>query len=171
MNNVFETPRLIFRKVTPKDLGALHAILGDPDVMHFSPTGVMDKQSVGEYITTILSDYQKYGYGLWSVIYKENDQLIGLAGLRNQRVKDKSYVEISYRFAKKYWGMGFASETLNAITQYAFSTLHMDTLICIIEPGNEASIRVATKAGMEKIDSTKWYKKDVDIYMMEASGR
>jgi [ribosomal protein S5]-alanine N-acetyltransferase len=45
-------------------------------------------------------------------------------------------------------GQGLATEAARGIVHYAFETLNLSRLICLIEPENHASINVATKLGM-----------------------
>lgn len=40
------------------------------------------------------------------------------------------------------------TEAARAILAYGFETLHLSRLICLIDPGNEASVKVAIKIGM-----------------------
>lgn len=49
---------------------------------------------------------------------------------------------------KSRWGEGLATEAATAIARHAGSVLKIQRLICLIMPGNAASIRVAEKAGM-----------------------
>ena len=44
--------------------------------------------------------------------------------------------------------MGLGTEAAQGILNYGFSQLHLSRLICLIEHGNIASIRVAEKIGM-----------------------
>jgi ribosomal-protein-alanine N-acetyltransferase len=50
--------------------------------------------------------------------------------------------------AKEYWGQGLASEAARAILQYGFEQVGLASLICVINPRNQASSRVAEKIGM-----------------------
>jgi [ribosomal protein S5]-alanine N-acetyltransferase len=56
---------------------------------------------------------------------------------------------------KKFWGQGFATEAALAIVQHAFQKLDLSRLICLIDPENLASIKVAQRIGMkleQKVD-------------------
>jgi RimJ/RimL family protein N-acetyltransferase len=44
-------------------------------------------------------------------------------------------------------GRGFATEAARAVIDAAFGTLGMSSLTSLVKPGNEASRRVALKAG------------------------
>jgi len=58
-------------------------------------------------------------------------------------------VEVAYTLAEDFWGQGLATEVAQAILQYGFETLNLSRLICLIDPQNIASQRVAEKMGMK----------------------
>jgi RimJ/RimL family protein N-acetyltransferase len=57
-------------------------------------------------------------------------------------------VEVAYMIAREYWGLGLGTEAAAAILQYGFGQLGLSRLICMIDPANRASRRVAEKIGM-----------------------
>jgi RimJ/RimL family protein N-acetyltransferase len=62
-------------------------------------------------------------------------------------VNGRPEVEIGYRLIRSAWGHGYATEAAQAVATYA-TTLGIQRLIALIDPGNVASIRVAYKLGM-----------------------
>jgi ribosomal-protein-alanine N-acetyltransferase len=57
-------------------------------------------------------------------------------------------IEVGYMLAKEYWGRGLATEAAKAILHYGFEQVGLARLICVVNPGNQASSRVALKIGM-----------------------
>ena len=57
-------------------------------------------------------------------------------------------VEVAFMIDKAYWGQGLGTEAARALVDYGFGHLGLTRLVCLIEHGNEASIKVATKIGM-----------------------
>src|SRR5262249_43265932 len=57
-------------------------------------------------------------------------------------------VEVGWRLAREAWGQGLATEGARAALHQAFAELRLRSVISIIEPGNERSIRVAEQLGM-----------------------
>jgi len=92
-------------------------------------------------------EYPK-GFGYWSVFEKEEPQefLGWILLLPYQAVKDEA--EIGWRFVRKSWGRGYASESASAVLHHAFRRLRLDYVVADIDPRNVASIRVAEKLGM-----------------------
>lgn len=104
-----------------------------------------------------LSHQSKYGYGLFSVILKSNQELIGDCGLEHTDFEGKPCVEIGYDFLSKYWNQGYATEAAKAVRDYAINQLNIDSksLCSFIRKNNEASQRVSEKIGMQRIREFK----------------
>jgi ribosomal-protein-alanine N-acetyltransferase len=49
---------------------------------------------------------------------------------------------------KPYWGQGLGTEVALAIRDYGFGRLGLTRLVCLIDHGHVASMRVAEKMGM-----------------------
>ena len=100
---VAQTPRLTLRHFQQGDLDALAPILGDRKVMHFSSVESMTRSQTQNFIDKVISSYQKRGFGLYAVIYRANQQLIGFCGFFAQVIDEQPEVEIGYRLASAYW--------------------------------------------------------------------
>jgi len=103
---------------------------------------------VWEGIEKQFQRYKKDGFGVWSVILKENGELIGQCGLSLQPCGDKEVLEIGYIFQKKHWHKGYATEAAIACREYAFDTLNADEVFSLIRDTNVASQNVAKRNGM-----------------------
>lgn len=172
MQTLFKTKRLFIRACTLDDVDALKPILGDPEVMEYSLNGALDQKGILKYLKErILVSCEKQGYGLWALIHQETGEFIGIAGLMNQIIDEEEVIEIGYRLAKRYWGLGFATEAVEGIKEYAFHKLNMTHLISIIDPSNKRSVNVAKKAGMKRIKSTSFHGFHVDIYAIHILDR
>jgi ribosomal-protein-alanine N-acetyltransferase len=66
-------------------------------------------------------------------------------------------VEIAYLLDKNFWHQGLATEAAKGIMEYGFEKLNLSRLICMIDPENVASQRVAERIGMT-------FEKKVDGY-------
>jgi ribosomal-protein-alanine N-acetyltransferase len=131
------------------DLDSLAALYRDPDVRRYFPDGTRTYEETAEELAWIIDVYySRYGYGLWATIDKETGQLIGRCGLLPWTIEERPEVEVAYLLAREYWGRGLATEAAQAIRDYAFEHLNMSRLICLIDPANHASRRVAEKTGM-----------------------
>ncbi len=167
---VAETSRLILRHFSEKDLESLASILADPKVMKFSLKGVKSKEETKLFIQKILSDYKSKGYGLYAVIERKQEQLIGFCGLFCWSIEEKEEVEIGYRLDPNYWQRGLATEAAQAVRDYAFKKFNFPSLISIIEPANIASIRVAEKTGLKYEKDYTFFGIPVRIYRLYKPG-
>lgn len=107
-------------------------------------------EEVKEWLSKQFKRYEKYGFGLWAVILKENRELIEQCGLSMQPWKEEEVLEIGYLFKKKYWHYGYATEAAKFCKNYAFQYLKAKEVCSIIRDNNKASIRVALRNGMKE---------------------
>ena len=168
---ILETPRLIVRYFTIKDLEALVPILGDPQVMEFSILGVHDRSLIRRFLEQRLLSYLYPGFGLYALIHKQDRELIGYCGFFAQKIDERQEVEIGYRLAAKYWGQGLATEAAQAIYNYGLNKFKFQRYVCLIEPKNQRSIRVATKLGMKLEKEIIYYNKDVGVYSIDCRSK
>jgi [ribosomal protein S5]-alanine N-acetyltransferase len=165
-----ETERLILREFTIEDFDAFAWLMADPEVMRFSLNGPMNKEQAREYFQKrILAHYSQYGYGLYAVVLKENNALVGLIGLISQNIDGEDKVELGYRLHRQYWGKGMATEACLAVCHCAFTQLGINELISIIDPKNTRSLKVAKRVGMKYLKDISFHNIPVQIYMINAS--
>jgi RimJ/RimL family protein N-acetyltransferase len=149
--SVIETARLLLRPMGLEDVDDLLHIFGDPKVMASFGETPFDRQRMERWVRPNLEHQARYGYGLFSVMHKADDVLIGDCGLEQMEVEGKPVAELGYDFRSDYWGHGYATEAATAVRDYAFDVLHLPLLVSLIRVGNKASIRVAEKVGMQFI--------------------
>ena len=147
-----ETERLYLRELSRSDYGSLCKILQDDETM-YAYNGAFSDAEAGEWLDRQLARYDEHGFGLWAVILRENDELIGQCGLTVQQWKDREVLEIGYLFRKEYWHKGYASEAASACRDYAFDVLGMDEVCSIIRDTNIPSKNVALRNGMTLADT------------------
>ncbi len=155
---ILETERLYLREINQADFNSLCEILQDEDTM-YAYEGAFNDTEVQECLDRQISRYQNWGFGLWAVILKETDKMIGQCGLTIQPWKEKEVLEIGYLFNRLYWHKGYATEAAKACKKYAFEILKADEVCSIIRNTNIASQNVAIRNGMTKTDIwTKHYR-------------
>lgn len=147
MNTIMETSRLLLREMTQRDYPALSAIMQDELTMK-AYEGAFSDEETQAWLDKMLSRYTTEGLGLWAVILKENDEMIGQAGLTWQNVGDQKVLEVGYLFRRDHWGKGYATEAAVACKEYAFTSLNAREVYSIIRDSNIASMNVAIRNGM-----------------------
>jgi ribosomal-protein-alanine N-acetyltransferase len=163
---LIETEHLIIRHFSPDDVEALTTILfSDPEVMHFSLSGIRSKKQTKEFIQWCIKTYEQVGFGQYALVLKENNSLIGCCGFFTETIDDQIETELSYRLGKTFWGKGLATEAAKACRDYAFIKLNIKRLISIIDPNNYPSIRVAEKLGFKLEKETTCHNIPVLIFV------
>ena len=163
---ILETSRLKLRYLTIRDKEALVPILSDAEVMRYSLIGVHDRRQIRQFIEQRLLSYLEYGFGLYALVYKPNQELIGYCGFFIQPIEQQKEVEIGYRLAKKYWGQGLGTEAAKAVLEYGQQRFNFKRFVCLIDPENVRSIRVAQKLGMKLEKKLIYHGLDVQMYSL-----
>ena len=73
---ILETERLYLREMNQSDFNSLCRILQDEDTM-YAYEGAFSDMEVQEWLDRQMDRYHKWNFGLWTVILKETDELIG----------------------------------------------------------------------------------------------
>lgn len=148
----FDTPRLHLRTMQLSDLDDLLKIFGDPKVMDSFSSQPFNRQQMEQWLQRNLTHQETHGYGLFSVILKSNNLLIGDCGLEHMEIEGEPVTELGYDFRSDYWNQGFATEAASSLRDFALDSLSLPSLISLIRVGNEASRRVSEKIGMQLTD-------------------
>ena len=159
---ILETERLYLREMTPSDFESLCKILQDEQTM-YAYEGAFDDTQSREWLDKQLSRYQQWGFGLWAVVLKGSDEMIGQCGLTMQSWKEKELLEVGYLFQREYWHRGYATEAAKACIDYAFRVLNASEVYSMIRDTNIASQKVALRNGMTAVDSWTKHYRGVDM--------
>ena len=148
MKKITETNRLILRELDRNDSEFFYNLNLDPEALKY--TGDLPFSSIvdAENFLINYSDYRKNGFGRWAVILKETEAFIGWCGLK---LNEENLVDIGFRFFKKEWGKGYATESAKAVLDYGFTILKLKEIIGRASKDNISSIRV-----LEKLNITFW---------------
>lgn len=146
MGVILEAERLILRETVVEDAPDLYEMDADPEVQKY--TGDVLPTSVEDIFERIINyaDYKKYGYGRWTTVLKDTNEVIGWCGLKY--LQDIQETDIGYRWKPKYWNKGYATEASKACLKYGFDQLELEQIVAQVLPENKASIRVLEKIGM-----------------------
>lgn len=79
---------------------------------------------------------------------KSSCEIIGSCGFA--RPHGTQEIELGYRFARKHWGKGYATEITKAALQYGFQKLGFSEIIAMTDPQNLASQKILNKIGFTK---------------------
>ncbi len=151
-----ETERLYMRDIEESDLEDLFELDSDPEVhKYLGNNPVKDRAKTQKIIKDIHQQYKDNGIGRWAVITKDNNEFTGWSALKYETypINNKNgYYDIGYRFKKKYWGLGYATETASAAINYGFSVLKLDQICGAAQIENIGSNKVLKKIGLKFIE-------------------
>ena len=159
---ILETERLYFRRMNQNDFKSLCKILQDEKTM-YAYEGALNDEEVQEWLDRQISRYEKWGFGLWAMVLKETDEMIGQCGLTMQPWKEEEVLEVGYLLQRNYWHKGYATEAARACKKYAFEILNAKEVCSIIRDTNAASQKVAVRNGMTVRDSWTKHYRGVDM--------
>jgi RimJ/RimL family protein N-acetyltransferase len=157
-----ETERLLLRAPVPEDADALAPMYADPEVMRYVGDGrPLTRAETERSVRRMIERWEADGFGLFTTVRKDADRVIGRVGLliwntetwqpttRAESAGRPTEVEVGYTLGRDFWGRGYATEAAAAVRDYALQELGAERLIALIIHGNEASVNVARKLGLE----------------------
>lgn len=145
---ILQTERLILREMTVDDVEYFYEIYSDPSITEYMDPLFENPEDEKLYtINYIRNIYGFYGYGLWTVIEKSTDKIIGRAGI--SPVEGEEYPDLGFVIAKSHQRKGYATEICKAIISYAKNELEFSTIQARVNPDNLTSIYFLKKLNFE----------------------
>lgn len=145
---VFETPRLLVRRLRPDDLSAFHEMQGNPVVMQYTTgRGMTLSENEGELNKLIDRYFQpENDFWVWAVEEKSAGAFVGTCALV---VNHQQEHEIGFRFLEKYWGKGFGTEAARHLIDYAFSLPDVAEIVAYVHIDNLGSAKVLERSQLQ----------------------
>tara|TARA_Y100000815_G_scaffold271766_1_gene299079 strand:+ start:716 stop:1306 length:591 start_codon:yes stop_codon:yes gene_type:complete len=164
-----ETERLVLRAYQSSDLDVLAQIWADPAVTRFIGNQPRPRAQVWAAMERSFGSWIMLGYGFWVVTDKAKGEILGECGLM-EALRDMSppisgVPEAGWVFGANAWGRGYASEALGAVFAWADQSLDCAQTVCIIDPENSSSLRLAARIGY-KVARTSTFM-DAEVYVLE----
>ena len=147
----FESERLMFRPFLMTDRYELHTIVSDPENLRFIFPAVKT-QAETDYL--LVHYFMKEPLGIWAIVDKESQELVGAVRFENLQVQNK-VAELGYFLKRSYWGQGLMTEAVSRLVDLSFSNLGLSKLVLIVHLENQASRRVAEKSGFRLVKQFK----------------
>jgi RimJ/RimL family protein N-acetyltransferase/class 3 adenylate cyclase len=173
-----ETDRLILRPPVPEDAEPLAPMYADPEVMRYLGDGrTLTPEETKRSVKRMMEGWQADGFGLFTVVRKDDDAVIGRVGLivwnpetwqtTSLSAEGPKELEVGYTIGKPYWGNGYATEAAAAARDFALRELEAQRLIALIIHGNDASENVARKLGMHHERDVRFGQRDAKLFALE----
>lgn len=144
---MIETERLTLRTMIADDAEPLLEIFSDPVAMRYFGV-IFDRPRMDEWVQSNLDHEKQHGFSLFSVVLKDNGEVIGDCGLETDEIDGQIIVGIGFDFRRSYWGRGYATEAALAVLEYGFTRFGFKSISGWIDPENTPSQCVAERIGM-----------------------
>lgn len=148
---MLETSRLRLRRWQPSDQDPFAQLNADPEVMRYFPALLSRKQS-DALIDRFEAEFDQRGFSFWAVDVKSSGSFIGFVGL-NVPSFEASFlpaVEVGWRLARAFWGLGYATEAGNESLRYGFEVLELPEIVSFTAKLNNRSRAVMERLGMHR---------------------
>jgi RimJ/RimL family protein N-acetyltransferase len=146
---VLRTARLVVRALTLEDAPFIVSLLNDPAfVRNIGDRNVRTDADACEYLTAgPLASYACHGFGLCAVALAGSGEAAGICGMLKR--DELPFPDLGFAFLPQFRGQGYALEAASAVKADAHARLGLATLYAIVNPANDASIRLLAKLGFE----------------------
>lgn len=148
-----ETDRIVMRELMLSDGPLMFEMDSDPEVHLYLGNKPNTQLSQSEEdIRFIRKQYEDNGIGRWAVIDKESNEFVGWGGLKFITIETNNrnhFYEVGYRFLRRHWGKGYATESTKAALKYAFEELRLAQVYAMAEKENAGSRHALQKSGFK----------------------
>jgi ribosomal-protein-alanine N-acetyltransferase len=141
---IFQTNRLLVRRLTLTDLLEFSNLHGDDEVMFYTETNGIDAERSLLDFNRIIQQYDAPDnkFWIWAIENKFTHDFIGICVLS---INSENEIELGYRLNKKFWRLGIGSEVFNGLVKHAFENEHAESVSAEADSFNIASLKIIEK--------------------------
>ncbi|MBW8683417.1 GNAT family N-acetyltransferase [Chitinophaga rhizophila] len=145
---ICETARLHIRQFTIDDAAFIYRLLNSPTwLIYIGDRNIRGLHDARNYlINGPIASYERHGFGLYLIALKGEGTPVGMTGLIRRDGLEE--VDIGFAFLPDYTGKGYAYEAVNAIKDYALTTLKLPRVAAITTQKNISAIALLNKIGL-----------------------
>lgn len=156
-----DTARLSLRGHTRADLADCAAMWGDAEVTRHIGGRPSTEEDTWSRLLRYLGHWALLGHGYWAVRERATGRFVGEVGLADfRRAVTPSLAgapEAGWVLAPWAHGRGYATEAVTAMLAWSAAHLGAPRLVCMIDPDNTASIRLADRLGFREWARTTYH--------------
>jgi RimJ/RimL family protein N-acetyltransferase len=149
------TDRLVLRGHTLDDFDDSAALWADPQVVQYIGGQPSSREVTWSRLHRYVGHWVLLAFGFWVARDRASGRFVGelgLADFRRDIEPPLAFPEAGWVLAPWAHGRGLATEGMRAVLGWADAELPAAGTVCIIDPPNVASVRVAEKLGYRRID-------------------
>lgn len=163
-----ETPRLILRGYRMEDFTAFAQIWTEPDIVRFITKKPQSEEESWARFLRNIGHWSLMGKGFWLIEEKSTGQQIGQCGyVEGKRAIEPSMrgePEAGWSLRKSAQGRGYAFEAMTAALIWGAARFGRVRSLCIIEIGNDASMKLAAKLGFKPVLDTTYHDSAIRMF-------
>jgi RimJ/RimL family protein N-acetyltransferase len=171
---VISTERLILRPPVLDDFDEITAVYGDAGVVRHLGGRPFTREEAWARLMRHFGHWQFFGFGFWVLRDRQDGRYIGDVGLayfrRDIEPAYEDAPEAGWVLAPWAQHRGFATEAACAAHDWLDDRLRPRRTVCIIEPENSGSIRVAQKCGYKEFARTTYKNSAIILFERRLGG-
>ncbi|MEZ5708890.1 MAG: GNAT family protein [Blastomonas sp.] len=148
---VITTERLILRPHVPDDLIHSHPVYCDAEVRRFIGGDAPREEDSWNRLLRYAGHWLHFGFGMFAIFEKDGAAFVGDTGFadfhRGLGEDFDPFPEAAWILAPNMHGKGYALEAAQAAHAWLGSNRPAERTVCIIDPENTPSLRLAEKLG------------------------
>jgi len=165
---MIETERLLHRQFTFDDLAKLIELRSEDEVIKYlGGRTLQNPEAIEKRLQFYIDCYEKYGFGMCAMIWKESGEMIGWSGI--QPLDNSPEIEVGYGMIKEFWGRGIGFETAQAWLNFGFREKNLERIVAVASPENTGSWRIMEKCGMTREKIAAHYNMECVFYGISKS--
>ncbi|MDK1376280.1 MULTISPECIES: GNAT family N-acetyltransferase [unclassified Sinorhizobium] len=163
-----ETERLLLRPYRRDDFAAYTALFADEEVTRYIGGIPYSREQSWTRFLRQVGMWHYFGFGFFAIQEKATGAFIGEAGFHDaHRMITPSLegtMEMGWALSPRAHGKGLATEAVTAALAWADRQFPALKKTCVIDVGNQASIRVAAKHGFLEFWRTTYHGNHVILF-------
>ncbi|MBN9287240.1 MAG: hypothetical protein BGO43_15200 [Gammaproteobacteria bacterium 39-13] len=156
------TNNLILSFPTEQDFQILSALWRNDKVRQYLG-GILTEDAIEEKITFLQAHWEKYQFGVFTVIEKRTKEIIGLCGL----LHSQEGFELVYMYFPPWWRKGLAFDAAKAVLKFGVNELKLERIIAITQEANEKSCKMLERLGMRLLRKEERFKNIQRVYVLQ----
>lgn len=145
------TARLRLRRWLDTDRAPFAAMGVDPAVMEFFPA-LLSREQSDAFVDRVEAHWEARGYSNYALEERATGAFVGMTGLLDvfPEAPFAPSVEIGWRLARPYWGLGYAREAAEAVLADAFAEHDFPEIVSFTARLNLRSAALMQRLGMTR---------------------
>lgn len=147
---VIETERFILRELLDSDVEEVFEMRSNIELMKYIPRPLCKtKEEALVHIHLIQKGFRSNENINWGISFKNDPKLIGIIGFVRMQPENHR-AEIGYLLNTHAHKKGVMREIVKPLLHFGFVNLHLNSILAVVDPANQASIALLQANGFTK---------------------